>query len=174
MPRTEVVTKLDAARRQLATAIELWFHDKDEVSIHALAFASYEVIDAVSKKRGRTQDLIFDAAIVKDQYRTEFKDFVKKSANFFKHADRDPDAIIEFQLELTRMFILFAILGLHSIGISPSKHELAFTWWICLNHPEMLTHKGHDFITKSIPVDALDEIRSLTKGEFFDVFLQTR
>ena len=33
------VTKLDAARRQLETAITLWFHDGDPVSIHTLAAA---------------------------------------------------------------------------------------------------------------------------------------
>jgi hypothetical protein len=38
-----VVTKLDAARRQLRTAIHLWFNDGDPVSIHALAFAAYEL-----------------------------------------------------------------------------------------------------------------------------------
>jgi hypothetical protein len=169
----KVVTKMDAARRQLATAVELWFRDKDEVSIHALAFASYEVIDAVSKKRGRTQDLIFDAIVVKDEYRKEFKAFVKKSANFFKHADRDPDATLEFEPELTGMFIVFAIRGLESIGISSNKHELAFAWWLCLNRPEMLTHEGRDLITKRIPVDVLEELRILPKREFFDAFLET-
>ena len=33
---TIVVTKLDAARRQLRTAIRLWFQEADPVSIHTL------------------------------------------------------------------------------------------------------------------------------------------
>ena len=36
-----VITKLDAARRQLDTAIELFFANGDFVSIHALAYAAY-------------------------------------------------------------------------------------------------------------------------------------
>src|ERR1035437_10407178 len=171
-PSSEVVTKLDAARRQLATAIERWFGDKDEVSIHTLSFASYEVIDAVSKKRGRTQDLLFDAKIVKDEYRKEFKLFVKKSANFFKHADRDPDATIEFHPIFSEMFIIFSIVGLNSVGIASNKYELAFTWWYCLNHPDTLTESGREMLAQQLPVYALTELRSLTKSEFLDIYLE--
>jgi len=46
-----MISKLDAARRQLATAITLWFEDRDPVSIHTLVFAAYEIIHAVSKQR---------------------------------------------------------------------------------------------------------------------------
>jgi hypothetical protein len=47
------VKKLDAARHQLRTAIELWFCDGDPISIPTLAFASYEIIHVASKTRGR-------------------------------------------------------------------------------------------------------------------------
>ena len=60
MSAVEVVTKIDAARRQLATAIDLWFNDKDAVSIHTLAYAAYDVIHGLSKRRGRKQSLIMD------------------------------------------------------------------------------------------------------------------
>lgn len=40
----ERITKLDAARRHLATAIMLWFTGGDTVSIYTLSHAAYEVI----------------------------------------------------------------------------------------------------------------------------------
>src|SRR6266478_5939088 len=65
--------KLDAAQRQLRTAITLWFHDGDPVAIHALAFAAYEVIHTVSKKRNPyRRDLLFDTLLIKDEYRKDF------------------------------------------------------------------------------------------------------
>ena len=85
MPTSEVVTKLDAARRQLATAIELWFYDRDQVSVHALAFSAHEIIDVLSKKAGRTRDLLWDTIMVKDSDRRKYRDFLSESANFFKH-----------------------------------------------------------------------------------------
>jgi hypothetical protein len=48
---TLTIGKLDAARRQLSTAITLWFGSDDPVSIHTLAHAAYEIIHTVSRKR---------------------------------------------------------------------------------------------------------------------------
>ncbi len=50
------VSKLNAARRQLNCALELWFSDKDEVSVHTLAAAAHQIIYDISKKKG-VQDL---------------------------------------------------------------------------------------------------------------------
>jgi hypothetical protein len=105
------IGKLDAARRQLGTAITLWFNDGDPVSVHALAYAAYEVVHAISKKRDpNRRDLIFDSALVKDEYRREFNAVIRKHANFFKHADKDGDSVIEFNPALSELFILFAFL----------------------------------------------------------------
>jgi hypothetical protein len=61
------LSKLDVARSQLQTAIHLWFHDGDPVSIHTLAYAAYEIIHFVSKKHNRTKQLIFDTLSVKEE-----------------------------------------------------------------------------------------------------------
>ncbi len=73
---------------------------------------------------------------------------------------------------MREFFIFFAIVGLHAIGISANKYELAFTWWLCINRPDMLTQDGRDKLAEFLPVDALDEIRSWQKGAFLDMFLQ--
>ena len=44
-----VIAKLDAAKRQLQTAIALFFDDGDPISIHTLACAAYDVIDDVKE-----------------------------------------------------------------------------------------------------------------------------
>jgi hypothetical protein len=75
-------TKVDVARTQLKTAIRLWFHDGDPVSIHTLAYAAYEIIHFVSKKRNRTKQLIFDTLSVKDEYRGKWAKTIKEHANF--------------------------------------------------------------------------------------------
>jgi hypothetical protein len=173
-PAAVNVSKLDAARRQLATAIELWFNDKDQVSIHALAYAAYEVIHTISKKEGRTQTLIFDAIAVPSQFRKVFAAHVKKGANFFKHADHDPNGTIEFQPVLAEIFFVFSILGLSSVGIPANEYESAFLWWFYLNRPLLLTQHGREIFAKLFPIDAINEVRSWPKGEFLDIFLQAQ
>jgi hypothetical protein len=68
-PRHSIkISKLAAARRQLATAIELWFIDGDPVAIHTLAFAAFEVIRTISKKRNpNRRKLLFDSLKVPEK-----------------------------------------------------------------------------------------------------------
>ncbi|HZF30263.1 MAG TPA: hypothetical protein VE907_14190 [Gammaproteobacteria bacterium] len=64
----QTITKIDAARRQLATAIELWFADGHEVSTYTLAYASHEIIHALHKKHG-LGDLLYDSDAIKPELR---------------------------------------------------------------------------------------------------------
>src|SRR5579872_5321845 len=112
-----VVTKIDAAQRQLITAITLWFNSGDEVSVHALAFAAYEVMHVLSKRRDKyRRDLLFDSVLIKDEYRSEFNKGLKKVASFFKHANHEDETEIEFDPELSEMFIMYAIAGRELCG----------------------------------------------------------
>jgi hypothetical protein len=174
MSGTQSVTKLDAARRQLDTAIELWFHDKDEVSILTLSYAAYEVIHTVSKKRGRKQPLIFDSDVVKPEFRRLLASHIKKAPNFFKHADHDSEGTVEFKPVMSEILFIFSIMGLQSIGISSNDYELAFSWWFNLTRPNLLSKHGRELIAKSLPVDAIAEVKGLAKSEFFEQFLQAR
>lgn len=60
------ITKLDAARRQLHTAIVLWFNDGDPISTHTLASAAYEVVHVLLTLAGH-QSLLFDSDLVINQ-----------------------------------------------------------------------------------------------------------
>jgi len=169
------VGKLEAAHRQLRTAISLWFNDGDPVSIHTLAFAAHEIFDAVSKKRDPyRRDMLFDSALIKDEYRREFVSGLKKHANFFKHADHDSDAEIEFNPLLTEGFILFAILGRSLCGSPRSDEESTFSWWLQIHKPNILTENGRKMVAAAIPIDNLEYLRGLSKPDFFGVFHAAR
>jgi hypothetical protein len=45
------LSKLDCARRQLELAIELYFMERDPVSIHTLAGAARQLIEDINKHR---------------------------------------------------------------------------------------------------------------------------
>ncbi|HXW39863.1 MAG TPA: hypothetical protein VEK75_01575 [Xanthobacteraceae bacterium] len=141
------ISKLDAARRQLRTAITLWFTDGDPVAVHALAFAAYEIFHTVSKKRDPyRRDLLLDSDMIKDEYRREWHDLVKKAAVFFKHADRDPEAILDFLVDSNDWFILYGIAGRQLCGESQSDEESDFMWWLSFHRPEMLTDAGRKML----------------------------
>jgi hypothetical protein len=84
------VTKLDSARRQLITAIRLFFDGGDAVSVYSLASNAWEIIDVLCTK-----------AVVESfskQVRGNMpvghtlKYYINEPCrNFFKHADEDPN-----------------------------------------------------------------------------------
>lgn len=165
------VGKLDAARRQLQTAIELWFNDKEPVSTHTLAYCAYEIIHVVSKKRNPSRRaLLFDTPLVDEKHRVEFAREVKKDANFFKHADRDNEMVLEFHPALTEMYLIFASIGLEVCGEQKHPTEEAFVWWLYLHRPEIFSHAGEKYLRETVSLKAIDHVRRLGKREFFQAF----
>lgn len=84
------------------------------------------------------------------------------------------DCEIEFDPEISEMFILYAIAGRELSDHPQRMEESAYLWWIQLNKPSMLTEKGREFIADKIPSDTLDYLRTISKSNFFDVFREMR
>jgi hypothetical protein len=170
------IDKLHAARRQLQTSIQLWFGDGDPISAHALAFAAYEVLHAVSKKRNpNRQKLLFDAGFIRDEYRSEYNIALKKHAYFFKHADRNPDAVIDFYPVLTTLFVLGSIMPIQSCGETPNEYELAFVSWQQFHRPNWFVpdESGKTFLDL-FPIQYVAKVRNIPKSDFLEAYIAAR
>jgi hypothetical protein len=174
-PNVLTISKLDAARRQLQTAITLWFAGGDPVSIHTLAYAAYEIIHAVSKQRnpGR-RDLLFDSALIKDQYRRQWAESIKKHANFFKHAQNDGNSIIEFKPAISEMFLFYSLYGMELCGERHNDEESAFIYWINIHRTDLLTDSGREKYEQSLPVETRNILKSIRKDEFLHYVKEAR
>jgi hypothetical protein len=163
------VTKLDAARRQLDTAIELWFHDADPVSIHTLVFASHEIIHRLFKRQGG-KDLLFDSSRIKEEFKKEFNIRLKKWSAFFKHAEREtnPDDAIDFKEGINMVFLVLTIQGLVKMGKKLNAVESAFIFRLSLFHPDwFLEDVGED----SIPPESVEQLKRIDKANFLEGYL---
>jgi hypothetical protein len=119
-----MINKLQAAERQLDTAIRLFFENIDHLSSYTLAAASREITDDLCEKK--THELfqqefarLGDALEVHLSFREEMKIYIKeeyyknamklfrKRQNFLKHADNDPDGEID---ELNARELAFVLL----------------------------------------------------------------
>src|SRR5471032_791949 len=90
-PPMKPISKLEAAARQLDTAIDLYFANADSLAVYTLAYASFKVLFDVYPHR---QDDGF-VAKVDEIVAAEGWKRMTRPANFLKHADRDPDALLE-------------------------------------------------------------------------------
>lgn len=119
-----MITKIQAAERQLDTAIRLFFESIDHLSAYTLAVASREITDDLCEKKEselfqREFARLGDATEVRLSFRQEIKLFIKEEhfkdamnsfkarQNFLKHANKDADGELN---ELSPRELAFVIL----------------------------------------------------------------
>jgi hypothetical protein len=128
------VSKLDAAKRQLHTAIRLWFEDGDPVSIHTLVSAAHEIIHTLFKRKG-LKGLLFDNPNIPEQFRSDFSQAIKSAANAFKHARNDPEGTTEFAPVFNEFLFWVCVSGLWRMGEPFAPNEAAVIVRLCLERP---------------------------------------
>ncbi len=104
------LTKYEVATRQLDTAIKLFFDAGDAVSIHTLAAASATVFADILENTGKTS---WREQIVKnysDLTKPQVFDILRNAQNFFKHADRDSEEVLDFSDTFNDAIIFIATL----------------------------------------------------------------
>lgn len=132
------VSKLDAAKRQLETAMNLFFRGGDPVAIHTLANAAQEVLEDISIKQGFSSIRKDVLAMAREDKRAELEQKLTAPKNFFKHADRDPDGIVKFNPESTAFDIwdagrMYYILTQDNIPLFR-----VFDIWFYSRHPDVI------------------------------------
>lgn len=167
------ISKLDAARRQVNCAIKLWMNDDDPVSIHTLAFAAFEIVNDLNAKKGNRDVTLLGLTevLAKPGHVEDVMQYMKKAMLFFKHANRDPHAILEFDLRVNEYVILFVVHGAKELGESLTDMQHAFTYWMVLHHPNLIK-KGETAFPQFGP-EQIEGMRAFTKRQFFDAFLHS-
>jgi hypothetical protein len=132
---TEKISKIEAAQRQLVTAIELFLREGDPVSIFSLATNAWEIIDTLCTKEGvdsisnETREHITTGSDLKE-------DLINSPyRNFFKHADRDPDAELEGFSDAENDHIIFLAVEdyIRLNKKSPVEFQVYQLWYLSIN-----------------------------------------
>ncbi len=89
------ITKLDVAEREIVAAIQLLFDGGDPIPVYALANAAREITTTLCENRGKRS--MIDAIQEDHPHMTRRQIYreASKHAAFFKHADQDPDGVLD-------------------------------------------------------------------------------
>ncbi|MGH8771983.1 MAG: hypothetical protein ACREV2_12510, partial [Burkholderiales bacterium] len=140
MEKSLTISKLDAAKRQLETVIRMYFNSGDPVAMHTLAAAGFNVIRDLNKKRGggpMLQDKMFE--YVKPEHHKLLREKMSEAQNFFKHADRDHEATLEFNPDSTEFLTLDACYKYAELtGEFPPLFQI-YSGWMMITHKEIFT-----------------------------------
>ena len=131
------LSKLEAARRQLETAIKLYFGYGDEVSIHTLAAAAYSLIRDINGHRGGEPMLKDLHLFLSDELAREFRKYINRPENFLKHADKDVDGVGELEPRWTEALLWEASRKYCEMTGEQNKLMLTFVFWFVERQPEL-------------------------------------
>jgi hypothetical protein len=131
-PKPPGLTKLEVARRQLVTAIRLFFDGRDEIAVFTLASNAWEIVDALCTMSG-IDTLSSEAQGRLDEGVSLKRDFINSPyRNFFKHADRDPDAVLtDFSDHRSDGLLMLAVEDyLRLTGNGPVELQIYQLWYL--------------------------------------------
>ncbi len=132
----EKISKIDAARRQLVEAIRMFFERRDQIAIHTVTCASYQILLDLRDEYEKNS-LLYYCEYIRPEKRQEFISILRKAQNFFKHSKSDPNEILDFNIN-EKELALFDSCYLYSILYSDSfnnivEMKLFLSWFIAKN-----------------------------------------
>jgi hypothetical protein len=154
--KPEWASKIDVARRQLSTAIRLFFEQRDPVAVHTLVAASHQILADLGDAAGVL-------SLLKGSNKTA--EFIRKmnyAANFFKHADNDPDGRINIEPlgRFTAEFLMDAVVLLQRLTNELPIEGKIFWMWFVKKNRELFEGSG-DAIQQLIDSDVPDDFSTL-------------
>jgi hypothetical protein len=144
----------------------LYFQGGDPLSVHTLTGAAYDVLRDVNRARGG-HAMLKDWApdFVKEEFRKDVQAKLNQAQNFLKHADRDPEATLEFDPGATELLLLDAAWAYRRLaGERPPILGVFEMWGFLTFASAFVTYEG---IEDSDPA-ARTRLASLSRGAFFD------
>src|SRR2546422_593555 len=128
------ISKLDAARRQMETAIRLYFHEADPASIHTLVAAAYTILQDLNKARGGTmmiKDLpeLLKGSDLKPGDVEQLRTKLNEAQNFLKHANKDPEGVLSFRPMQTETILYEACIKYREFTSEQNPLFGLYTYW---------------------------------------------
>jgi hypothetical protein len=164
-PRWTKVTKIDAAKRQVQQALQLWFDDGDAVSIHTLLYAAVEILDGLVKRKTGKRLFFGNEAMAAIPGMLQL---IKSWPNFFKHGRLwELDKVLNFNPEANMVLICACVDGLDKLEGKRTHLASAFAYWCLVNDPDLIGGERADHMT----TEELRHLRALSKREFLEQFL---
>lgn len=156
------VTRRDVTRGQLETAIYLWFHEADPVSIYTLVHAALTVLKDVGSKAGHSSHIYN-----KKMHKT-FGERLKMAPNFFRHANKDPNKTLRFSTDLVELWMFDSANLYGKIYGSWTPLMRLFGARFLLSH-ELARRVSREEILDFLPQGVLvEQINKLSRREFFE------
>jgi hypothetical protein len=170
-PRLVRVTKLEAARRQLESAIWLWFVDDDHVSVHALTASAHRLLlelSALRKKAGWP----FSGAYLPTPTVKVRRRHTEDAVTFFKYAKKDET--YELSEQWTELYLFDAVMAYSSLADDRGASALMSTFVLRfgVERPDLFVRDAFSLLERRVSETFnLERLERLSKMDFLKEFI---
>lgn len=140
--KTQRTNKIDAARRQTDAAIRLLFAGQDELAVITLASAAFHILRDIAEAQGNCDWHKSIKKIIRPGKEREFWKAVNSGANFLKHADKDPDGILEIDCRAADLCLSVCCSYYLLLGYEPTNEMKVLGAWIIVMYPDLLINES--------------------------------
>jgi len=132
------VTKLEAANRQLCTAIRMFFANEDAVAVHTLACAAREIYEKHCHNGGLGRMFDFVKAGNPGHAEKQLWNLLNAARNFFKHEGASLEERIEFDDTMNDFALLSACTDCGTLCSprQPVEVQVFSLWFVATQSPD--------------------------------------
>jgi hypothetical protein len=165
------IGKIDAAKRQLETAIILYFNEHDFISIHTLLGAASNILADLLKTAGKSTQI--DETLspyLLENVKKEVIKGLRKYQNFFKHARDDPDDFLDFDPKQTE-FLLYAVTNDYSTltGEQPPLFLVYRVWMLTVYKDVFLIPQKYKYLLQRTSLARMSK-REFLRESFQEIY----
>jgi hypothetical protein len=124
------VDKMHAAHRQLNVAIRLHFEGDDPVAVLGLAGGPARIFADLIEHRAPERSWDRRASEVVKISTAEYFRVLREPSNFLKHADKDPDAVLRWEVQDTEALMMTAVMNAAELDLLSPDASVYQLWYI--------------------------------------------
>lgn len=169
-PRRLKLRKIDAAKRQIESAIWLWFADADIVSVHTLTIATHRILRELSELWGVTP-LPLTAKYLLNGQGKKPKPPCEEAESFFRQAKNDET--YELNETVTELYLFDAVMAYINLLDNDAASALMSTFVVRfgVQRPELFAPGTFSILEKKVgKTFNLERLEKLSKLEFLKEF----
>jgi hypothetical protein len=170
-PRLVRLTKLEAARRQIESAIWLWFVDDDHVSVHALAAAAHRLLLDLAAVRETVAWPYSAAYLPRSAVKVRRAD-ADDAATFFKYAKKDET--YELCEQWTELYLFDAVMAYSGLADERAASALMSTFVLRfgVQRQDLFVPDAFSLLERRVSKTFnLEPLQRLSKLEFLKEFI---
>lgn len=160
------VNAIEAAQRQIDSAIRMTFDGEDPIAIEALTAATHRLIRDDQQSRGDVDAHLRLGDWISPVHAARFWRHFSAAAEFLKQPGWNPETVFDLEEETNDFLIVFAARWFQGLGYTASREMRVFATWYVACNPGILRAEAMPDMPLTAQLEAMSKVlRDLSRAD---------